>query len=97
MAFSSVSVSRISWSRGAPVSWLSCAWSKLWFPIGFDAIHGHHAWPDQRYFMNLGPYASDEMYLVHLAAAAITAILLVFVLHLTSAPAAASNGHDQAA
>jgi hypothetical protein len=59
---------------------LALAWSKLWFRIGFTEIHGHHEQPDQRYFMNHGPYASDRSWLVHLVAAVLTVIAVKWLL-----------------
>jgi hypothetical protein len=60
---------------------LALAWSKLWLHIGFDqVVNGWHEFPDQRYYMQLGPWASDETYVVHLAAALITVAVLAWVL-----------------
>lgn len=47
-------------------------WSKVWFHLGYDTALDWHAFPNQRYFMNTGPYAADAPYAVHLAAAALT-------------------------
>jgi hypothetical protein len=59
---------------------LALAWSRLWMTIGYDR---HIAWwefPNQRYFMTQGPYASDAMYLVHLVAAAASTLALALLL-----------------
>jgi hypothetical protein len=53
---------------------LSAAWSKVWLKIGYDQAITWWQFPNQRYFMNHGPYANDDMYLVHLAAVVVTAI-----------------------
>ncbi|HUJ63096.1 MAG TPA: hypothetical protein VLX92_31580 [Kofleriaceae bacterium] len=66
---------------------IALAWSKLWLHIGYDRIVSFWEFPNQRYFMNTGPYASDTMYLVHLIAAAVTAAL-VFALLRVSSPSA---------
>jgi hypothetical protein len=58
---------------------LYLAWSKLWWKIGYDQPLKWSEWPNQRYFMTQGPWASDEMFLVHLAAVIVTAIALVLL------------------
>jgi hypothetical protein len=61
---------------------LSVAWSKVWFTMntGPQVDDGRMETllngTLQRYFMNSGPWMSHRMYLVHLAAAAFTAIVL---------------------
>lgn len=60
-------------------------WSKLWLTIGYDRHVFWLEFPNQRYFMNHGPYASDAMYLVHLAAAAISALVLGLMLRTAGA------------
>jgi hypothetical protein len=65
---------------------LAVAWSKLGLTIGYDHHVNWLAFPNQRYFMTQGPYASDTMYLVHLVAASVTA---GFVIWIVRAPAAA--------
>ena len=62
---------------------LCLAWSKLGFTIGYDQPLVAQEFPNQRYFMTQGPWATTEMYLVHLAGAAVT---LVFVWLLLRAP-----------
>jgi hypothetical protein len=52
------------------------AWSKLWWKIGYDQPLNAFEWPNQRYFMNLGPWTSDSMFLAHLAATVVTALAL---------------------
>jgi hypothetical protein len=73
---------------------LALAWSKLWFHIGFDQVHHWFDFPDQRYYMNLGPWASDTSYLIHLVAAVVTAVTIAF---LTWWGRRASKGHEQTA
>jgi hypothetical protein len=68
------------WTSKAAAVFLACAlcWSKLWLHIGYDTAGDWFAFPTQKYFMHLGPWASDTMYLVHLGAFAVTAGLLYF-------------------
>lgn len=52
--------------------------SKFWFPInqpGIYADYNYEDFPDQRYFMNQGPFMSDLSYLYNLAAVAIIGIV----------------------
>ncbi|MEO8550185.1 MAG: hypothetical protein ABI678_09425 [Kofleriaceae bacterium] len=58
---------------------LALAWSKVWLTLGYDQPLGFWEFPNQRYFMNQGPYASDAMYLVHVAAVAVTAFVLFLI------------------
>ena len=60
------------------------AWSKLWWPIHYVHPTSPFEWPALRYFMQQGPWASDATFLVHLGAAAVTALALLL---LRSAPA----------
>lgn len=62
------------WTARRAVGFAAVAllWSKLWWKIGYDHHVNWLEFPNQRYFMNHGPYASDAMYLVHLAAAVIS-------------------------
>jgi hypothetical protein len=55
-------------------------WSKLWLTIGYTAIHNSLTWPDQRFFMHHGPWATDATFLAHLAGVVVTAIVLWLVL-----------------
>jgi hypothetical protein len=59
---------------------LALAWSKLWLHIGYDKPGDWRVFPTQRYFMNLGPWASDTSWGIHLAAAVVTAGVLWLVL-----------------
>src|SRR5262249_4690391 len=56
------------------------AWSKLWLQLGYDRATDPFAFPDQRYTMHSFEYANDTMFVVHLAAAGVTAIALALVL-----------------
>ena len=58
---------------------LALAWSRLWMAIGYDRHITWWEFPNQRYFMTQGPYASDAMYLVHLAAAVATTVALALI------------------
>lgn len=70
---------------------IALAWSKLWLPIGYDVPGDWRAFPNQRYFMHLGPWASDRMYLVHGIAAVATLIALGFLLRGHPGPPAAEH------
>jgi hypothetical protein len=59
---------------------LALVWSKLWLHIGYDKPGDWRVFPTQRYFMNLGPWASDTTWAIHLAAAVVTAAVLWLVL-----------------
>ena len=59
---------------------LALAWSKLWLTIGYDRHATWWQFPEQRYFMHQGPWASDAMYLVHLVAALVSALVLGWIL-----------------
>jgi hypothetical protein len=59
---------------------LAAVWSKLWWNIGYDQPHDAWGWPDQRFTMHHGPWASDATFLVHFAAALITAAVLAVML-----------------
>ncbi len=56
---------------------LCLAWSKLWWGIHYDLPTSPFEWPALRYFMQQGPWASDETYLWHLGAVAVTALVLL--------------------
>jgi hypothetical protein len=73
-----IAATDVRWTpaRAAVFTVIALAWSKLWLAIGYDQHFSWHEFPNQRYFMNHGPYASDTMYLVHLVAAAITAVIV---------------------
>jgi hypothetical protein len=72
-------VTNDQWTRNRALVFaaLCLVWSKVWLTIGYDRPLAFHEFPNQRYFMNLGPYASNTMYLVHLAAALVTLGVLV--------------------
>lgn len=72
--------------RAVAFAVVALAWSKLWLKIGFDHIAGWHQQPDESYFMQIGPYASDSSYLAHLVAAVVTAAAIFAVLRFRSAP-----------
>lgn len=55
-------------------------WSKLWLHIGYTSVHDSLTWPDLRFFMQHGPWASDTTFLAHLAAAVVTALGLWLLL-----------------
>ncbi len=59
---------------------LALAWSKLWLHVGYDKPGDWRVFPTQRYFMNLGPWASDTSWAIHLAAVVVTAGVLWLVL-----------------
>jgi len=59
---------------------LSVAWSKVWLTIGYDVPDNWLRFPNQRYFMNYGPYASDATYLPHLIATVVSFVILAIAL-----------------
>jgi len=59
---------------------LALAWSKVWLHLGYDTPGDWRVFPTQRYFMNLGPWASDTSWAIHLGASVITAGVLWWVL-----------------
>jgi len=65
------------WTRGR-VFWfamIALIWSKVWLHLGYDSVLDWHEFPNQRYFMNTGPYSADRPYVVHFLAAAITLLI----------------------
>lgn len=66
---------------------IALPWSKLWLQIGYDRPLVWQEFPNQRYFMNHGPYASDAMYAIHLVASVVTAVWLVVLLREPVEPA----------
>ena len=56
------------------------AWSKVWLKIGYDTVHDSRAWPDLRFFMHHGPWATDETFVAHLIAMVVTALALWLLL-----------------
>ena len=71
-----------SWTPWRTVAFgaIAVAWSKIWLVIGYDTPLAWHEFPNQRYFMNTGPYAADGPYFVHLVAAIFTLLVLLVVL-----------------
>jgi hypothetical protein len=64
----------------ASVGWfaiLAVVWSKVWLRIGYDHNSGWHTFPQDNYFMNHGPYASDLTWAIHLAAAVATIVAMI--------------------
>jgi hypothetical protein len=55
---------------------VSLAWSKTWWVFGYDRAIDSFAWPDLRYMMHHGIYASDATFAAHLGAAFLTALIL---------------------
>ncbi|HEY6039825.1 MAG TPA: hypothetical protein VIV58_36340, partial [Kofleriaceae bacterium] len=62
---------------------LALVWSKVWFHLGYDTVLDWHSFPNQRYFMNTGPYSADGPYVVHLIAALLTVGLVVWAMRRT--------------
>ena len=59
---------------------ISLLFSKVWLTINTAPFTGQfHEFPDQGYFMNLGPWISRSMYLAH-AAAALVATCMILAL-----------------
>lgn len=76
--FAVLAVSTVAWTRRSLLIFaaLALAWSKLWWPMATGHAGSSYDWPALRYFMQLGPWASDGTYLAHLLAAVATAIVL---------------------
>ena len=71
-----------SWPRVVAFGALAAAWSKLWWHIGYTQIHESRSWPDLRWFMHQGPWASDETFLWHLGGMVVTVALLIAAMRL---------------
>ena len=71
-----IAATEARWTRSLAIAFgIAClAWSKLWFHIGWTTVHTWFDSPDQRYYMHLGQWASDESYEWHLIAALVTAV-----------------------
>jgi hypothetical protein len=54
----------------------SLAWSKVWMRIGYVEARDPFAWPDLRYTMHHGPWATDATFIAHLIAALVTSVML---------------------
>jgi hypothetical protein len=70
------------WTRArvAVLAVVAIAWSKLWLVIGYDTPHDAFAWPDLRYTMNQGPWASMDTFVAHAIAAVVTGAVLALVI-----------------
>jgi len=68
----------VAWTRNRLIGFavLAIVWSKVWFHLGYDTVLDWHQFPNQRYFMNAGPYAATAPYLVHLAATVVTVAIV---------------------
>ncbi len=55
-------------------------WSKVWLKIDYMMVRDSLSWPNLRFFMQHGPWASDETFLYHLAALVVTAVVLWLLL-----------------
>jgi hypothetical protein len=76
---------------------IAVAWSKVWIKLGYDVHIAFWNFPNQRFFMNHGPYASDTMYVVHLCAAVVTAGAVILMLRIAKdASTRISNAVDSA-
>ena len=70
-----------NWKRFAVFAVFAIGWSKVWLHLGYDNPGNWLEFPNQKYFMHLGPWASDTMYLTHLVAAlATTAVFYILLL-----------------
>ena len=58
----------------------AAVWSKLWLRLGYDTPGDPFTFPDQRYTMHFGEYANDTTFVAHLAAAAVTTLVLATAL-----------------
>ena len=69
-----------TWKRFVVFAVIAIGWSKVWLHLGYDNPGNWLEFPNQKYFMHLGPWASDKMYLAHLVAALATTAVLYFLL-----------------
>ncbi len=85
-----ITATRDLWSRRAATVFILCAllWSDAWLRIGYDAPGDWFEFPTQRYFMHMGPWASDGMYVVHLIAALVTGVVLFATVAVARPPGA---------
>jgi hypothetical protein len=69
---------------------LSLVCSKCWLPINAPEIFEHYDFmnfPDQRYFMNHGPFMSDQSYFINLAIVSVSALIIIFLFRKTTVSA----------
>jgi len=83
-----ITATAAAWTRERVIGFalLGVGWSKLWWRIGYDQVHKSREWPDLRWFMHHGPWASDETFLWHLGGVVITAVALWLLFRGTRAP-----------
>jgi hypothetical protein len=77
-----ITATNARWSvrRALMFGGVALVWSKLWLHIGYNTPGDWRVFPTQRYFMHLGPWASDTTWAVHGAAAIVTAVGLWLLL-----------------
>ena len=73
------------WNRRSAIVYtlLGLCWSKVWLVFAYERAHDSFAWPDLRYMMHHGIYASDGTYLAHMAAVVVTLCVLMLVRAVT--------------
>jgi hypothetical protein len=74
-----ISATRWNWQRALAVAIVGLGWSKVWWKIGYEQVHKSREWPDLRWFMHHGPWAADDTFAWHFAAAIVSALVLVLV------------------
>lgn len=82
VAFVVKAVDALAWSdwHYGLVAGLSAFFSKVWLTINTGPFRGSTlAYPDQLYYMSVGPWMSDEMYLIHGAAVLVAGYVLYSV------------------
>lgn len=81
-AFTVKAAESLRWnaSRSWLVAGLSLIFSKIWLPINTGPLEGNPLdFPLQRYFMNHGPWMSNEMYLIQGGIVLLTAVVFRFL------------------
>ncbi|MFT3699054.1 MAG: hypothetical protein QM831_38265 [Kofleriaceae bacterium] len=63
---------RWTWWTVSGFAALTLAWSKIWLHIGYDSVDNWLRFPNQRYFMQTGPYMATDTFVVHLIAVVLT-------------------------
>lgn len=76
LAVATIHATRWTPRRALVFAALALIWSKLWWMMSTGHPGASIEWPALRYFMQLGPWASNETYAWHLVAAAITTLIL---------------------
>jgi hypothetical protein len=89
VAFTALSVDRLEWRMGKVVTFatMSLIVSRVWFPINQGAIDQppHLEFPAQFYFMNFGPWMSNQSYWVFMAGLGVVTVITVLLVRVSGA------------